>query len=742
VSLDFVEPPDPLRALRTADVFRDLPEDTLRELAAEMTDVRLADGDVLIRRDDHVDHLYVVLSGGLSVLTHDRHGAQMPLPALGPGRIVGEMNLLSAGAALVSVEARGPADVAALSRAGFERFSARCPDGAVHFIEALRPLLRRHRLWIALHQSDTFRQLDAQALLDFEAEFQLVSLYGGQVVVREGDGGDDLWIVVSGRLRVVTTGADGAEVAIAELGTGETVGEMALVSGDPRSATVYAIRDTQLAKLSKTAFYRLLERHPRETFAMVTTRLVARLRERRARHRHSVATIAVVPSGPGAPTRAAAERLSAAFSRLDRTRHLTSDIVDRDLSQAGGAQAYDLDGGSARLLEWLAGQEVEHRFIIYEADAGLSPWTERCVRQADHVVIVADVSGDATPGEIETELLRSRSVHTRQTLALVYPGRHSTPSSSARWLTGRTIERHLHLCLDDAGDFDRLARLLAGKAVGLALGGGFARGLAHVGVLRALRELNIPVDLIGGSSMGAMVGAQWALGWEGEHIVSRTAEGLRDSFDDMTLPFLSFKRGGKHSRMIRRFFGETRIEDLWQPYFCVSTNLNRAEVKVHSSGSLADAVLASTRAPGIFPPVVMDGELHVDGGLINNVPVDIMRTFSNGGIVIGVDVSPPHELNPVSNYGDEVSGWRAVWRRFNPDHGKRVYHPSILLVLMRVIEFGGISYRRQKAESADLYISPELLKFKRNDFHIASEIAEAGYRAAHEALTAWLARRE
>ena len=254
-----------------------------------------------------------------------------------------------------------------------------------------------------------------------------------------------------------------------------------------------------------------------------------------------------------------------------------------------------------------------------------------------------------------------------------------------------------------------------------------------------MRELNIPVDAIGAASMGAMVGAQCLMGLEAPQIAEMIRTGFAKSFDDMTLPFLAFKRGGKVSRFVRGLFNDVRIEDLWLPYFCVSANLNRAEVKVHTTGSLADAVLASSRAPGIFPPVVIDGELHVDGGLINNVPVDIMRSFVDGGVVIGVDVSPPHELNQITNYGEDVAGWRAAWHRFNPTRNRRVYRPSILLVLMRVIEFGGISYRREKAASADLYISPEVLRFKRNDFHAADDIAEAGYHASRETLLKWLA---
>ena len=728
-------------ALRAAEVFEDLPDAIRRDLAAEMSLVLLQDGQTLVRQDEPTDTVFVVLAGELATACLDRHGAPRTLRSLGPRCLLGAASLLVPTPAPMTACARGPVTLGALSREGFDRFADRNPHGMVALLDALRPALRRHRLWMALHMSDAFRHLDVAALIDLESAFELVSLYSGEVVMREGDPGNDMFVVVSGRLRVVSR-SNGAEVTVAELGAGETVGEMSVISNEPRSATVYAIRDSQLARLTTARFEGLLERQPRATFHMVTSRLAARLRDRSsaARQPVSISTVAVVAAGPGVPVPAFAARLAASLAGLGRVAHLTSASVDRDLGRPGVAQAFDREDWSTRLVEWLAEQESDHRFVVYESDAGLTPWTERTIRQADHVVVVADAAADPRPGEIEAELLGSERGHRpRHTLALLYGAGRAAPSHTARWLPDRRVERHVHVRVDRPDDFDRLARLLSGNAVGLALGGGFARGLAHLGVLRALEELRIPVDLIGGSSMGAMVGAQWALGWSAEEIARRSSEGFTSSFDDMTLPFLSFKRGGKHSKMIRDFFGHTRIEDLWVPYFCISTNLNRSECKVHSAGPLADAVMASTRAPGIFPPLVMDGELHVDGGLINNVPVDVMRDFSNGGIVIGVDVAPPHELNEVVNYGDEVSGWQAAWSRFNPNRQKRSYRPSILLVLMRVIEFGGISYRRQKAEAADVYISPDVVRFKRNQFQAADDLADAGYRAAHEALTKWLA---
>jgi len=355
-------------------------------------------------------------------------------------------------------------------------------------------------------------------------------------------------------------------------------------------------------------------------------------------------------------------------------------------------------------------------------------------------VLAAVANGEPAPGEIEAELLAPDGRRRPPvTLVLIHDDDARCPSGTARWLAGRTLERHLHVRRTPADGYDRVARFLTGRAVGLTLGGGFARGLAHLGVFRALEELNVPIDAIGGSSMGAIVAAQWALGRDATQILSETRACFADSFDDMPLPFLSFKRGGKASQFIRQLFARTQIEDLWIPYFAVSANLNRAELKIHTAGLLADAVLASSRAPGIFPPIVIDGELHVDGGVINNVPVDVMRSFSDDGLVIGVDVSPPHELNQVANYGEDIPGWRAIWHRFNPTHEKRIYRPSILLVLMRIIEFGGISYRREKAAMADLYIAPDVRRFKRNDFQVADAIVETGYGASHEAVRRWLA---
>ncbi len=731
-----------LALLQTVDGIGSLPVDALRALAAEMSLVAMQDGEALTQQDERDAPLSVVLSGTLAVTWRDRAGVERPLPDLARGATLGEVSVLSDTPALVTVRARDRVHLAQLTRASFERFSERYPTGALALIDALRPHLHRHAFRFVLRCSKAFRDVDAQLLTDLEQEIEPVSLYSGETLLREGDSGDSMFIVLSGRLRAVRRSSAGHETVLAEMGPGETVGETALITGDPRAADVYAIRDAHLACLPKAAVERLLVRHPLSALTLLARGPITRLRAQSSgRPRVSpIATIALVPAHADAPLSEFGIRLCDGLSRLGSTLRINSAFVDTQLGRSGAAQAFDRGGASARLTEWLAEQELEHRFVVYEADTACTPWTERSIRQADHVVIVANAAGDHQPGEVESDILQhGASRRTDYTLALCYDS-NAKPSNTARWLTGREIARHLHVRITDPADFDRVARLFTGQAIGLALGGGFARGIAHIGVMRALRERNIPIDVLGGSSMGAMVAAQHLLGWDGDRIVDEITRGMARSLDDNTIPFLSFKRGGKYARLMLEFFGDVQIEDLWLPFFCTSSNLNRADLKIHAVGSLATALLATTRAPGVFPPLVIDGELHVDGGLINNVPVDVMKSFVNQGTVIGVDVSPPHQVHPTVDYGHDVSGWQAIWSRFNPTREKRSYRPSLLLVLMRLIEFGGISYRLRNTAYADLYIAPDVLRFKRNEFHRSAQIVEAGYIKARDDLAEWLKR--
>ncbi len=727
--------------LGSTELFGSLDPSLLGTLAASLESRRLNDGEALVREGDADQSLYLVMSGRLRVCAANQQNEPIVLAYVARGESVGEMGLLADDPWSSTIDAVGEAEVVRLSRVALDRFAAANSTAGLLITQSLSQRLQRNLLGLALHRDNLFASLDPDALRDLEEELETFILHGGETLFRQGDEGDFLCIVVSGRLRVVVRRDDGQDNTITELGPGEIVGEVAVVTGEKRTASVVAIRDTQLAKLTKEGFERFLSNHGKAAVGVLVRKLAERLRDTTAGRnwQRTISTVAIIPAHADAPTSAFCERLTAALSKFGSTLHLTGERVNEHLGQQGIVQTYELAGGNIRIAAWLSNQELIHNYVLYEADSYLSPWTERSIRQADHILVVADGKAEPAPGEIETELLRPHDSRYMAPQWLVLVHGAGDPSGTRKWLDARHVERHFHVHLSDSTTVERLARFLTGRALGLTLGGGFARGLAHAGVFRAMEDLSVPVDAIGGASMGALVGALRAMGWDCEKIIREICEACTGMFGDLTFPFIAFKTGRKFSEAVRKLFGDIQIEDLWLPFFCISANLNRSQLKIHARGSLAKAILAGTRAPGVFPPIVYEGELHIDGGVINNVPVDIMKMFANGGIVVGVDVSPPHELHQTDDYGDVVVGWEAFWRRFNPFARKRVYTPSILLVMIRTLEYSGIAYKNHRIEFADVYLYPELLKFKRTDFHLAAQIADAGHDAAKAKISQWLA---
>ena len=726
--------------LRSSELFSEVESASVEELVPTLHLIELANGETLVSQGDPAEYLYILMSGRLRAIAHNRRNEECVLLEVNPGESVGEMSVFCDNRASATVVASCVSRVLALPRTSFDSFCAKYPSSALQVMEKLSGRVQRYRLAVALHLGNVFETIDANSLRDLEAELVMFTLYGGEELFHQGDTADFLCIVICGRLQVRIE-VNGQETTVAKLGSGELVGEMAMVTNDLRTATVEAVRDTQLAKLTRAGFERFIVKHPQPAFQSIARKLAERLKETTAGYPHQchdVSSVAIIPAHRGAPVTEFCEGLQSALGKFGRALHVSSSSVDAHLGREGIAQAYERGGSNIRLVEWLSNQEITHDYVLYQGDQFLSPWTERCIRQADVVLIVGEGRADPAPGEIETELLASWARRNRGDRWLVLMHREGNPVGTNRWLDVRSVDRYFHVRFGQNDDFERVARFLAGRALGLTLGGGFARGLANVGVLHAFEDLGIPIDAIGGASMGALVGALSATGCGFEQIVEEICTDRTRPFDDLTFPFIALKTGRRFSELLRRLFKDVRIEDLWIPYFCISANLNRSELKVHTQGSLAKAVLAATRAPGVFPPTVYDGELHVDGAVINNVPVDIMKRFCNQGITVGVDVSPPHELNPVQDYGDEVSGWHAFWTYLNPFSKHHTYTPSLPLVMIRTLEFTGISYKALRLKYADVYMYPNLLKFTRNDYHRAPEIVNAGYECARSNMQEWL----
>ena len=453
-----------------------------------------------------------------------------------------------------------------------------------------------------------------------------------------------------------------------------------------------------------------------------------------------LASIAVVPTSPEVMVSQFATRLAAGLATIGSTLHLSSRQVGDIWGEEGVTQKPINDSSTINLDNWLNDQEDKYRFVLYEADSGMSNWTQRCIRQADHILVVGLAGADSVPGEIEKEFLSSRSETTPagQTLVLLHGNGAQRPCGTQQWLTPRRVERCHHVRLDADTDFNRLVRLLTGSAIGLVLGGGGARGFAHMGVIRALTEANITIDFVGGTSMGAIIAGEYAYGYDYDSMIRLNKELFHRANFDYTFPLTALLAARNAAKKLVKFFGEVQIEDLWLPFFCVSANLTRAELMIHRTGLLRKGLRASASIPGITPPVSDNGNLLVDGSVLNNLPIDVMSQFCTGGKVIAVDVSAQIDLVDSLHYGESLSGWKTLWHRVNP-FGPSCNVPNIASILLRSAELATLKDQHKMLEqwSASPYLRPPVENFQILDFDSIEEVAEVGYNYTKKKIEKW-----
>jgi predicted acylesterase/phospholipase RssA len=281
--------------------------------------------------------------------------------------------------------------------------------------------------------------------------------------------------------------------------------------------------------------------------------------------------------------------------------------------------------------------------------------------------------------------------------------------------------------------------LASGNGIGLVLSGGGARGFAHIGVYRALIEAGVPIDAVGGCSIGAPLAGGIA-----RHIalddMNVEVQRLFHRLLDYTFPAVSLVKGARITKSIEESFGGWDIEDLWLPYYCVSTNLTQSQLEVHRRGDLVRAVRASVAIPGILPPVPMNGDLLVDGGVLNNLPFEPMRNDGRIDTVIAVDVAPERGPRAKADFGLSVSGTSAViaaLRRAPSDY------PSAPAVLLRSMLAGSVNTQKVslRGDAVDLLVRLDLPGVGLLDFERVDEIAAAGYRSAVDQVASWAATR-
>jgi NTE family protein len=533
---------------------------------------------------------------------------------------------------------------------------------------------------LAAHLKAFLGQVDPVVRDLLQRQLVWQELPGGQALMTQGEPGDAMYVLVSGRLRVIISDDKGHDRTVREITRGQVVGEMSLFTDEPRSATVVAVRDSVLARLGKAEFDRLLATSGAVSVAL--TRQVIRRLQTEARPSRLDRPVAIgllpISAAIGAlAVRTFAERLAAALRPLGRRRGGRCRVARRRIGVPGiTAHAAGDAEATRRIAVSLDEIEAEHAFMLLLADNGPTPWTQCCSRQCDELLLLADADASPERSATERECLATRPARTdaAEILLLLHPAGCRSPCRTDDWLRGRRLTAHVHLRQEHAGDVARLARLVSRTAVGLVLAGGGARGAAHAGVYQALIERGVPVDVIGGTSMGAVFGAVMAFDASPRLVIDTFAEHFvnNPTGDYNLLPILSLIKGRRLRGMMERTEkslsgrADLGIEDLWKTYYCVATNYSQAREQVLRSGPLVNAVMASCAIPGALPPVLHDGDLLCDGGMFNNFPADVMRAAWASAAVIGVDLS--YEKSPPIEVQRLPGAWEHLCDLLRPRH--------------------------------------------------------------------------
>jgi predicted acylesterase/phospholipase RssA len=489
------------------------------------------------------------------------------------------------------------------------------------------------------------------------------------------------------------------------------------------------VRESEVIELSRAAFDTLAASHP-ELLRRLATLLAQRLRA--ANHRtprgRVFGTVALVRHRPSVDLRGFSEQLAAALRPYRAARVVTID-------DALGGPGLDDAGLRERVLPWLAVQEAEGSTLLLVTDPDADAWTRFALAQADVVLVVADGTDTPPPGRVEAGL-RETSIAARELVLLYAPS--AQPEGTAAWLAGGRFARHHHLRRDDRGDLRRLARWLACRSLGVAFGGGGARGFAHIGLVRAFAEAGLEIDRVGGTSMGSIIAAQVALGWTWPTMLDRTREAFREDplKNDNTLPLVSLITGKRVVKLVQSLFGTLRAEDAWLPHFAMLCNLSRAEPIVRRQGPLWQMVRASSALPGIGPPVIENGDFIVDGAIFNNVPADVLLDDA-AGPVVAVNVSPRDDLRTSLPDNYAMSGWDLLWNRMRGVKGAAEY-PSMLAVVQRAVLLHSIAESERLGQRASLYVHPRLDQFDMFAWQRIDEISTVGYTEGRDALAAWV----
>ncbi|MGE0454537.1 MAG: cyclic nucleotide-binding domain-containing protein [Vicinamibacteria bacterium] len=753
-----------LQTLEQIPLFGYLSREELNTIQGLFSEVAFERDDVVCRAGDPGDAFYIVRSGQLEVWAGER-GREL-VDTIGPAGFFGEESLLLGEPRAATIRVSEPARLLVLKKDAFERFFLRNPKAVAYLAE-----VRQRRRAAALGRIPLFNLISPEDLADMQAEFLEQTFRKGDVVCKAGDESATFYVVLNGELEVWSA-AEPSE-RLARLRPGDFFGELAVILGERRSATVIAGQRTQLLGLPKEAFTRLFMRNPRslEYFARI---MCQRLSSAVTGEHVGEGTVQIaVTSQPGLHGRTlVASCLAALLAKLTGAnvllvrlqlaspnerlpgRHLHLANVERSFEGVRRSFELPAEGPVELTLGIEAGESAEQyggrisdlvnrlradfRYQVFDliSEPRAVPASARDF--ADVLVEIVEQAEARFPARVEAEGsgLRRYSV-----VNLHNPRSRRIPISACAPFVlpeepGLSPETVLANRRSPAAiPLWRLARKILGRSVGLALGGGAAFGISHLGVLQVLERNEIPVDLVVGCSIGSLVAISYAAGYRVEDMIEKAHEMGRKGYVASGLDFTLSKPGILGGDRLRSRFspllGEHRtFEDLLLPCRTVATDIRSGELVTIGRGSLEHAYRASIAVPMVLSPEALDGRVLVDGGVADPVPAETVRHM-------GADLCVAVPVVPALKKGVEtaISKWTARLNLFNPfAYLGAADMPNSFDITMNSLQTLQHELGLYKVISADVSILPELSDFTWTDFDRSRELVEKGVEAAEAAL--------
>ena len=575
-----------------------------------------------------------------------------------------------------------------------------------------------------------FNQLKDESIDDLLELGKIIQVKPDTTIITQGDNTTDVYFLIFGRIQVLVQNDYGEEIILNEISQGEFFGEMSLLTGERRAATLITTKESTLLKVKKRDFEKLLDIHP-SILKYINTILVNRLRMANlSKNSTSFQNVCFLQLESKSKDNDFLKLLQKKLSQKSSVFIITKEKA----YEAGIFNDSDNEKEKKyKFTNWIHNLRSRYNNIVFVCNANNPLWSEFCLGEADRIMLVGSKNLSPNLTRLEEDIFLRKNIASKIEKNLIINwAENEKIIDTARILQHRQVKNIFHVT--PVKGIGRVIRYIIGKSVKLVLGGGGAKGFAHLGVYKAMCDLGIPVDFVGETSVESIVGAGIASGWDYDKLQTAIYDTLvaRNPLNDYQLPLVSLLKGEKLNDLLHEYFGNNQIEDLVHPFYAVASNFSKSKIEILNKGAISFAVRASISLPAVLPPVVKDNSLLVDGGLMDNLPFDSMDSLAQGP-TIGVDLSMSKKRS--LSYDKIPSNGTLLKQKF---FGKRKHKvPGLSQIIMGTMTLASEDKRRKNEEKFNVYIKPDVSKYGFLKWKNFDNILKCGYDASYPILKKW-----